>query len=131
MKLTDHAAGPRRLTIAADTGALAELGRFLTQACVGHPRLTLIELAVTEVVVNAALHGGATTCKITVEAFPAGVKVLVEDDGAAFDVSRAEAKALGELREGGYGVGIIQQAAAELSYGFEQGWGKLTMSFPF
>lgn len=118
------------LTFAADTAALAELGAFLRAECAEHPRCILIELAVTEVVVNAIKHGLASNIRVSIHARDEELELRVTDDGARFDTSKAASLSTGELREGGYGVGIIQKAASELSYDYQDGWGTLTLLFP-
>lgn len=116
------------LTFRAETAALADLGAFLRSACGEHPQVALTELAVTEVVVNAVKHGGATWCRVEVSKAADSLTVLVGDDGKPFDVTSAAASPPGELRESGYGVGIIQRAA-QLSYAYRDGWNLLTLTF--
>ena len=119
------------LAFAADTAQLAQLGAFLRDVCGEHPRCILIELAVTEVVVNAIKHGSASNIKVSVTQLNEELELSVADDGSYFDTSKAVSETTGELREGGYGVGIIQKASSQLVYTHQGGWGTLTLTFPY
>lgn len=124
------------LAFAADTAQLAELGAFLRDACAEHPRRILIELAITEVVVNAIKHGAASNIRVSVTQLDGEFKLSVADDGDYFDTSKAVSKPVGDLRTsdlrtGGYGVGIIQNASSQLTYTHQGGWGTLILSFPY
>ena len=121
--------GARTLSFAAETAALADLGAFVRDTCREHPQVILLELAVTEVVVNAIKHGGATRCQLGVHEFADRFELLFADDGAPFDLSEATPKPMGELRESGYGAGIVHKAATDLRYAHRDGWNTLTLTF--
>lgn len=126
---TSQSSTRQELAFKADTSELAALGAFIRKHCQGHPQISLIELAVTEVVVNALKHGAAKHCRVSVEKTPSSFEVDVEDDGLAFDISQAVPKPMGELREHGYGLGIIHHVTQRLEYSRDDGWGCLTLSF--
>ncbi len=120
---------PVYLCFSANTAQLASLGAFLRNNCGAYPKSILIELAVTEVVVNAIKHGRASNCQVHLEQTSRCLKAEIWDDGLAFDLRQANPKRLGELREHGYGVGIVQEACDSLDYTFENGWNKLSLFF--
>lgn len=117
------------LEFAADTVHLAALGDFLQAQCAGHPQLILIELAVTEVVVNLIKHGEASYCRVTVTTCADTIDVKVEDDGIDFDITQLKPQAMGELREHGYGLAIIRRAVKQLLYSREDGLSCLLLRF--
>ena len=121
----------RTLTFAAETAALADLGAFVRDACCAHPQVILLELAVTEIAVNAIKHGGASHCQLEVWEGADGLELLFSDDGAPFDLTAAAAKPMGELRESGYGAGIVQKAATQLRYAYRDGWNTLALTFAY
>lgn len=119
----------RRRRFEAKTESLAALGDFLRESCGEEPQSMLIELAVTEVVVNAIKHGGASYYEVTVHPGDDGCWLEVKDDGQPFDLTQVEPRPMGELREGGYGLGILKAAAAELNYAWRDGHNLLTIHF--
>ena len=121
----------RTLTFPAETAALADLGAFVRDTCSAQPQVILLELAVTEVAVNAIKHGGAAHCRLEVREHSDGLELRFADDGAPFDITAAEAKPMGELRESGYGAGIVQKAATRLHYAHRDGWNTLTLTFAY
>ena len=127
--MSDSTSSKQQLSFKADTSELAALGAFLQEHCHEHPQVILIELAVTEVVVNALKHGAAKWCHVSVEKTSKSFKIEVADDGQAFDMSQATPKPMGELREHGYGLGIIHKVTEQLEYSHDDGWGRLTLSF--
>ena len=117
------------LSFAASTASLADLGAFIRDSCSKNPKVVLIELAVSEVVMNAIKHGQAKSCLVSVSEDTDHYKVIVKDDGAPFDSVNADAKPMGELREGSYGIGFIKETAKELQYAYVDGWNQLTLLF--
>ncbi|MEZ4632817.1 MAG: ATP-binding protein [Deinococcales bacterium] len=109
-----------QLTIAADTSQLERLGNFIKDACAGFARPLLIELAVAEIVTNTINYGKAHSCTIHVEKkrhhHYEDFEITIEDDGIAFNPLKQASQPLGELREGGYGLAIVKQAAKSLRY---------------
>lgn len=122
------ASNDRVLAIDASTEHLARLGAFLRDVCGGNPQLARVELAVTEVVVNAIVHGGASRLCVGVRHLAGSCEVTVFDDGVRFDASAAEPEPMGQLRETGFGIGIVQ-AVACLHYARQDGWNRLALTF--
>lgn len=117
------------LHVVADLAQLATVGRFIRDRCGSHPRVALIELAVHEVVLNATQHGVAQHCRISIRPLGGGFEVVIADDGTPFDVPQATALPPGELRERGFGIGIVHRVADRLSYTYRDGWNTLTLTF--
>ena len=103
-------------TFRAQTAQLESLSRFLQQ----HQLDTLVELGVTEIVTNAILHGNASCIRVGVDRATNHIWVL--DNGQSFSPLEAEARPMGELREGGYGMAIIHKVFQNLSYCRRRGW---------
>jgi anti-sigma regulatory factor (Ser/Thr protein kinase) len=113
----------------ADTVQLEALGAFIQSNCADHPQVILLELAVVEVVTNAIRHGHAKECRVSVLRSDETFHITIEDDGEQFDITDQTAKPMGDLREGGYGVAIIQQTSKAVEYSFQGGWNILTLTF--
>jgi anti-sigma regulatory factor (Ser/Thr protein kinase) len=97
-------------SIAAELG-MQQLQMFAMQVCL------------EELMSNTLLHGKGEdplTISVAVEAFPDRVFMTVEDNGRAFDVGRARAKAidrpLDQLQPGGLGIHLIKNFATNLHY---------------
>lgn len=117
------------LSFAANTANLADLGAFIRDSCSENSSVVLIELAASEVVMNAIKHGSATSCRVSVSKKDNYYKILFEDNGIPFDTITAAAKPMGELREGSYGIGFIKKTAKDLHYAYSDGWNQLTLTF--
>jgi signal transduction histidine kinase len=65
---------------------------------------------VREALSNVGRHGGATTCRVSLERDPGGVVIEVDDDGQGFDV---------ELTTRGMGLQNLQERIASLGGAFE------------
>ncbi len=117
------------LSFPANTSHLEKLGEFLKSLCGGHPKLMAIELAVTEIVVNAIKHGEASFCTVKVTDKRDTCYIVVEDNGAAFNPLESSILPLGELRGGGYGIAIVQQVTDHLCYNYSHKYNKLTLKF--
>jgi anti-sigma regulatory factor (Ser/Thr protein kinase) len=117
-------------SFSADTEHLASLGAFLHQTCRNYAQITLIELAVTEVVVNAIRHGGARTCSVQVKNTGSHYLVTVVDDGHPFNPLDFKPLPLGQLRESGYGLSIVKRTAGKLHYLRHHDQNHLEMEFP-
>nr|WP_281376985.1 ATP-binding protein [Deinobacterium chartae] len=102
----------------ATAAHLAALGAFVRSALPGTTsgELDLIDLAVTELAVNALQHGGARRWSLTVGAAVQGACIVFEDDGQPFDPRAVTPGTAGELRAGGYGLLIVRRVARQLSY---------------
>ncbi len=95
----------------------------------GHSKLMAIELAVSEVVINAIKHGGATSCKVSFANERDLYCIMVEDNGTPFNPLEPTVLPLGELRGGGYGLAIVQQVTDHLCYEHNNKSNKLTLKF--
>jgi anti-sigma regulatory factor (Ser/Thr protein kinase) len=125
-------------------GALSEVRRLNDDAArflnldVASPALIHdIQLVLEEIATNVARHaeprGGVTLeVELTIEAD--GVRVRVEDDGAAFDPSAAHDLPADPSSErlwpGGNGLRIVRLTAEDLAYQREEGRNVLTMRVP-
>ncbi len=75
------------------------------------------QLCAEELLVNAIGHGGRPllTVTVTLESFPDRLRLVLEDDGRAFDLAEApERKAdlsVDESRPGGWGVALVRRFA--------------------
>ncbi len=118
----------QRTSFSADTSELEALGKFIEAHC-QHSKRILIELALIEVVVNAIEHGQASYFDVEIEDAANAFKITINDDGKAFNPAAEEALPMGELREGGYGLGLIQQLSTSSSHSYENGKNKLTLEF--
>ena len=89
-------------------------------------------LAFTEACANAARHGygGRADGRIDVEVLLAGTlaRVTVRDRGPGFDPATAEARAVDEPREGGYGLPLIRGLTDEVEFRRERGTMRVTMT---
>ena len=115
-----------RFSFPAKTSELAALGQFIAAHC-QDAKQVLIELAITEIVVNAIKHGQASRIELEVEDLGQAFKFLIKDDGLCFDPTKQTPQAMGELREGGYGLGIVQQVSDVFEHRFEQGQNHLSL----
>jgi len=113
---------PQRLELRADTSELSTLGTFIKDACSRLPRPGLPELAVTELAANAILHGGAQHMSVQIAEEEAGYLLTFEDDGEFFDPTQATLLPPGELREGGYGLMIVQRSTDRVQYRRRAAW---------
>ncbi len=117
------------LVVPAQTANLARIGAFVRDRCPDDDRAPLVELAITELAVNAIRHGGATTLGIEVEGTPDAVRVVLQDDGAPFDPTTAETREDGELREGGYGLSLARRSATHMTHERRDGQNVVTLVF--
>ncbi len=118
----------QRLHLPANTAELEALGKFIQTHC-HHSKCILIELALVEVVVNAIEHGHASFFDLEIEDATNAYKITIKDDGKAFNPAAEQAQPMGELREGGYGLGLIQQLSTNSHHSYENGQNKLTLEF--
>jgi serine/threonine-protein kinase RsbW len=82
-----------------------------------------MQVCLEELMSNIVLHGGTgdpLTISVAVQALPDRVVMIVEDDGRAFDLAQAPAKAidrpLNQLQPGGLGIHLIKNFATSLHY---------------
>ncbi|GGK39808.1 hypothetical protein GCM10008955_37030 [Deinococcus malanensis] len=104
------------ITVPADTSQLAQLGAFVQQQCARAAQVVLVDLVVTELAGNAIRHGGARTLHLEVRDLVGEYEVILEDDGAPFNPTATEVRPMGELREGGYGLPLVQRCSKSVSY---------------
>ncbi len=75
------------------------------------------ELCAEEILLNAIGHGGrpVLTVSVTLEYFPDRLRLVLEDDGAAFDLAEAPERradlSLDDSRPGGWGVTLVRRFA--------------------
>ena len=117
------------LHLAADTSQLASLGGFVRGACQQMAEPGLPEVAVTELAVNAIVHGGATHMLVLVRALEDGYLVTFEDDGAPFNPAQQAELPAGELREGGYGLLIVRRSASDMHYRRRRDWNSTELTY--
>lgn len=115
----------------ADTQHLSKLGAFLQFACSQHPQLIVIELAVTEVVVNAIQHGNAHECTVIIHDDGTTYTIIVKDDGLAYNPLTTAPLPMGELRVGGYGLGILHKVSDSLDYTHTGHHNQLKLTFMY
>jgi anti-sigma regulatory factor (Ser/Thr protein kinase) len=118
-----------RLQLPADTAQLARLGTFVRAACSRLPQPGLPEVAVTELAANAIRHGGASRLQVQVTEQHGAYLLLFEDDGAAFDPTRAPSLPAGELREGGYGLVIVRRSTRLVEYRRRDPWNQVALRY--
>jgi len=119
----------KHLTVRADTQHLAQIGAFVQSECATHPSVTLLDLVITELAVNAIRHGHATELTVAVRAVPGGHELTFEDDGVPFDPLQAPEQPTGELREGGYGLTLVRRIASDVTYTRSGRHNRITLLF--
>ncbi|MFC3832080.1 MULTISPECIES: ATP-binding SpoIIE family protein phosphatase [Deinococcus] len=105
------------LTLPGSLDVLPDVGEALRR--VGgddHPARLGAELAVTELVVNAVVHGGATRITLRAHADADHLYVTLHDDGTAHDPTAQPTGPAGELREHGYGLLIVRRCTGVWAY---------------
>jgi anti-sigma regulatory factor (Ser/Thr protein kinase) len=124
-----------RTRVQADTAELQQLGAFLRDALAAQmqptPDLAMrVELVAVELFTNAVRHGSAARISVGLGARPDDVLVRIEYDGTPFDVGAVEPGALGELREGGYGLAIVHELAQLTSGPYRDGLNRIDARVP-
>ncbi len=121
----------RCLNLPPETEALNTLADFIARLQIETHNPILIELAVNELFVNSIRHGCASRCTVTYQKDDAGWRLIVSDDGQAFNPLEGDLKPLGELRNGGYGLHLIRSIArhGEISHRREHGWNHTELRF--
>ena len=95
------------------------------------------ELCANEWFANLVAHafpdGGRHRVTMTLTAATNGVRLVVEDDGIPFDMTKAPApgppRVISEARPGGYGLVLIRGLARELHYERLEDRNRLTLLF--
>lgn len=120
----------QKFEMEADTRHLADLSAFLESQCQKAVNPILVNVAVTELVVNAIRHSEADRISIEVQDRNDDYLISVLHDGHTFDPTSAPELTEGELREGGYGLIIVRKAASSIQYTRNQGWNFTQLTFP-
>ncbi|WP_412027214.1 SpoIIE family protein phosphatase [Deinococcus yunweiensis] len=118
------------LTLPGTLDVLPELGEALRR--VGgdnHPALMGAELSVTELVVNAVVHGGATRITLRAHADAEHLYVTLHDDGTPHDPTTRSTGPAGELREHGYGLLIVRRCSDLWAYDHSGAVNRQTLQF--
>lgn len=111
------------LTLPARTDSLEQLSEFLRMQGLG----ILEELAVSELITNAIVHGRARCFRVRVG--PGCNRMWLLDDGIAFNPLEGPVRPMGEMREGGYGMAIVHKVVRSLKYCRKGNWNCLTLEF--
>ena len=119
------------LCLPPETESLGALGEFIGRLQIETHNPILIELAVNELFVNSIRHGRAGRCTITYQKDDAAWRLILSDDGRAFNPLEGDLKPLGELRSGGYGLHLIRSLAkhGQISHRRENGWNHTELRF--
>jgi serine/threonine-protein kinase RsbW len=111
-------------------GAISEISSaagwidsITAELAVAKSQVFAMQVCLEELMSNIVLHGGKgepLTISVAVQALPDRVVMIVEDDGRAFDLAQAPAKAidrpLNQLQPGGLGIHLIKNFATSLHY---------------
>jgi anti-sigma regulatory factor (Ser/Thr protein kinase) len=117
-------------SLLGDPSAAAEARERLAAGCRGlsRPATDLAQLLLTELVTNAARHGGArngTPMDVTIDRSTARLRVAVTDPGPGFEW---RARDCGRpLAEGGYGLVLVDRLAE--CWGIDRGESSTTVWF--
>lgn len=120
-------------------GAIAEaLDGLAEQKGLGQDTVFRANLAVEELVLNAMVHGGASTAApprmdVAIALGPDGLTIEVGDDGPAFnpleDAPPVPDFGPGnELSVGGLGIHLVKNMVDSMSYRRVEGWNRITMA---
>lgn len=91
-----------------------------------------VELVVEEAVMNLIRHGRPHEAVVCIEVGEGQARLVLRDDGPAFDALAAPAHALGGAREGmegGFGLHLIRRNADAAAYAREGGENVLRLDF--
>jgi serine/threonine-protein kinase RsbW len=133
-------ASPASLLIRNDPAELTRVGIWVNDWAAEHAVpdeiCQQVDLCAAEAVTNVLTHGFAETDsgQIALRIARDGDAVVfeIEDDGVAFDPTRAELPALATMdsdRVGGWGMRIVRRFASELRYCRNEGRNCLTLVF--
>jgi anti-sigma regulatory factor (Ser/Thr protein kinase) len=111
------------LTLPARTDSLEPLSDFLRAWGLD----ILEELAVSELVTNATVHGRARCFRVRIDSRCKQVWLL--DDGVPFNPLEGPVRPMGEMREGGYGMAIVHKVVRGMRYRRKGSWNCLTLEF--
>jgi serine/threonine-protein kinase RsbW len=105
------------------TSAARWIDSITAELAIPDSQVFAMQVCLEELMANTLLHGGkgdALTISVAVQALPDRVVMIVEDDGRAFDLAQAPAKAidqpLNRLQPGGLGIHLIKNFASSLHY---------------
>ena len=120
-------------------GAIAEaLDGLAEQKGLGQDTVFRANLAVEELVLNAMVHGGASSAApprmdVAMALGPDGLTIEVGDNGPAFNPleDAPPAPDIGpgqELSIGGLGIHLVKNMVDRMSYRRVEGWNRITMA---
>ena len=126
------------ITLTAEFDELPRLSAWVQELVGLNARQSYaIQLCLEEVAVNLVMHGrpaggDAVRFMVTLESQP--LRVMVEDDGVAFDPTEVPAQALSPTLEtasaGGLGLKLLNGFAKQRAYERIAGKNRLILSFP-
>jgi len=124
--LAEVAAAERWLDAVAGEAQLPEPVLFAMQVC--------LEELLSNIVRHGDPHGlGGPEARVEIDTGQDRVRMTVEDEGPAFDISRAEARplthALEEIEPGGLGIVLIRGFSDDLIYKRIEGRNRVTVEF--
>jgi anti-sigma regulatory factor (Ser/Thr protein kinase) len=125
-----------RLELGPDLGEVARLNGWLAELFAAHrvsdAAAQAAKLCLNEIVANVILYGEARRIAVTVEPEGAALRILVEDDGIAFDpLSAPEAvpmAGLEDARIGGFGIKLFRESSRAASYVRSDGMNRLSFT---
>jgi anti-sigma regulatory factor (Ser/Thr protein kinase) len=125
------------LKIPAETSHLRDAMTWLDVQCaaygIGSDNATRLAIVVEEVILNVATYGGAPPrwLEFTFIREPLALELVIEDDGVAFDPTKAAAPDLtGDIDEretGGLGVHLVMKLMDEVAYSRDGGHNRLVL----
>jgi len=142
--MTDCATAPYRSTIGLrnDPAEIGKLTHWILAACAAAqlPDKTsfAVQLCLDEAVANIMQYGsgspdGASAIAASLERGQSGVVLDIEDDGCAFDPTRAappaQAATLELLPVGGLGIHFMRQYSSRMEYSRSGGRNRLRLTF--
>src|SRR5262245_26492927 len=105
------------------TSAARWIDQITAELALPNSQVFAMQVCLEELMSNILLHGGKGAplyISVAVQALPDRVVMIVEDDGRAFDLAHAPAKAidrpLNQLQPGGLGIHLIKNFATSLHY---------------
>ncbi len=136
---TDRVAALLLTPVVEDLGRLYPwLDEAAAEAGVPARLLPRMHVALEEAVANVAFHGfgpdatGQIAVRLSMD--EAAVRLVIEDNGAAFDPTTAALSArptsLAEATPGGWGLGLIRRFCPDAAYERRGQINQLTLSFP-
>jgi serine/threonine-protein kinase RsbW len=131
---------PQRMILKRELGELDRVAAWIQaieqEIGLGSNAAFALELCLEEAIANIIMHGGARRggdIAVTVEQTSPALVVKIEDDGLAFDPTRAPrptaARSLDEATPGEHGIHLIRTFATDMRYEHRSGLNTLTLTF--